>query len=715
MLDIRDSDGKWLNSAVFREEGIKFMKNGYYCSHPKDSADFMDYWTEQLKRCENGYEVRGHKITGHHYSYLNFSEIEVADDSDPDAVSTIKETKPPDFWDGDYDYYWSLEIAKNGLFSKYAIATSLSEKMVYKQLPPDEQANEKQRILKRIGLRVIPHPDYLDGGNHMIVGKSRRKGYSFKNADICKNTYNTTRKSLCVIGAFDKKYLYPKGTMDMASKYLSYINTHTAWRKAREYTDKVDIKTASFVKMVGGTKTEAGYLSTIMAVSFGDNPDAARGKDAKYVLFEEAGVFPNLIESYKATRPGLSAGKYITGQMLVFGTGGDMESGTVDFAKMFYNPIEYGAMPFVNIWDENAELTYCGFFHPVYMNMEGYYDEQGNSDVIGAITYEKGIRDALVKASSSSLALQGRVQEFPLCPSEAFLTVSTNDFPIVELRARYAKVKREGLNVKYGQPVYLGRENGKLGARPDLDNVLEPIWDYQPKIKDLSGSVVMYEWPIEKPPKGLYKIGFDPYRQERGTSLACIYVYKCSHKFSYTRDQIVAQFIGRPYSPDTVNRIAELLAELYNAEIMHENEVTHVKAYFTKIKKLHLLCAQPDLVIGKTINKSTVARNYGIHMVEKLKDAGEKYIKQWLLTVRDIREDGSPIYNLDTICDLGLLEELMYYNRKGNFDRVMAFMMVMFQIEEEEEEGKQYGEEEDYSSNADDLLEMMKNQYKRGQ
>src|SRR5699024_5840997 len=187
------------------------------------------------------------------------------------------------------------------------------------------------------------------------------------------------------------------------------------------------------------------------------------------------------------------------------------------------------------------------------------------------------------------------------------------------------------------------------------------------------------------------KIGYDPYRQDlsSGVSLASIYVYKASHKFSYNRDIVVAEYVGRPQEADDVNRIASLLAELYNAEVMHENEVTHVKNYFRRMKKLNQLAIQPDAVISKNVKNSTVARIYGIHMNEQLKDAGEKYIKDWLLKVKDYDEDGNPILNLETIYSIGLLEELIQYNRKGNFDRVMAFMMCMFQLQEDDL-GKEY-------------------------
>lgn len=736
---IRTPEGKWLNSDVFRQEAIRFMKNGYYCPDPDGSPTFMEYWTEQLRRCKEGYEVGGHKITGHHYQYLNFSQIEVVIQVKGTKVSR-KITKNPDFWDGDFDYYWCIEIAKNGVSNADSLLTNQEQKDYINTLDETQQKECWVNLVNDLQMRVVPHPDWLDGGHHFIAGKSRRKGYSYKNAAICANTYNSVRKSLTVIGAFDKKYLYPKGTMGMASQYLSFINKHTAWKKAREYTDKVDIKTASFEEKdpVTNIPNEAGYLSTIMAITFGDNPDAARGKDALYVLLEEAGAFPNLKAAYEATTPGLSAGKYITGQILIFGTGGDMASGTMDFADMFYHPMEHNLMPFVNIWDDNATNSYCGFFHPVYMNMEGHYDEQGNSDVDGAIAEEKAYRDKLRKNATSSMVLQKRVQEFPLSPSEAFLTVSINDFPIIELRQQYNRVMRDNLHLRYGQPVYLQRDetpttefgelkigqNGEMSASvrkvsvkaiPDLEGIIQPLWDYKPKTNDLKGGVVIYEYPVVGAPRGLYKIGFDPYRQQHSSatvpSLASIYVYKSAHKFSYTKDTIVAQYVGRPYDPNDVNRIAEMLAELYNTEVMYENEVTHVKDYFTRRKKLHLLAAQPDTVISKAIGSSKVNRVFGCHMNDKLKDAGEKYIKAWLLEERDFDENGKVILNLETINDPALLDELILYNRKGNFDRVMAFMMVMFQCAEEDE-GKVYGERQE-NSNASDLLELMQTQFQK--
>jgi len=1072
---VRDSNGRWLNSDVFREEAIKFIENGTYCPFHMGTPDWFSYWEEQLKRCIEGYEVNGHKITGHHYFYLNFTQIQIVERATDDESSVAnKITRNPDFWDGDYDYFWSLEIARNGLFSSESqVPSTERERKNYNSIQKDLKSLKKQlgdnyrnsveyielknrrdeisqSVLDRLKLKVKPHLDYVDGGYHFIVGKeqpnscivktpfgnrqigdlvvgdiiynsygtmskilsvnpqgkkdiyeitlfdgrktrcglehlweifspvyrkdtrkhetlslkellerplkvgskykafikisapvikleksvpippytlgallgdgnltkqlklsgidkevldnvlqelnlyyegvgeyfvsseykanwglrfkprdstkrvnpvytnlielklnckssfkyipeiykessveqrmelvkglmdtdgtiaedgsmsfgntsktlvkdlqeilyslgisstrrrrkdgihilyittnmnlfgisrkkkrvipdkksrfyipivgikkldyqeestcilvdskdhtyltddyivthnSRRKGYSYKDGAICANIYNTTRNAQILIGAFEKKFLYPNGTMGMASNYLNFLNESTGWSKSM-LIDKQDHKKAGYEEFINGVKTLKGYKSEILALSFRDNPDAARGKDAKIVLLEEAGAFPNLKDSYNAIYPALTAGTKITGQIIIFGTGGDMESGTVDYADMFYNPTAYGLLPFVNMWDENADNTVCGFFHPVTWNMEGHYDEQGNSDLEAATEFEMNRRKTLLENSSSSSLLQKHVQEFPFCPSEAFLTVSTNNFPVVELRNQLNKVLHEKLQLKKGTPVYLEIKEGKVTATPDMKNVLQPVLNYKPKVDDLTSCPIIYEYPVDNPPKGLYKIGYDPYRQDlsQGVSLAAIYVYKSLHKFSYSKNIIVAEYVGRPKEADDVNRIASMLADLYNAEIMHENEVTHVKNYFRRIKRLNQLAAQPDAVISKNIKNSTVARVYGIHMVDVLKDAGEKYIKDWLLEVRDHDENGNKILNLDTIYSIGLLEELIQYNRKGNFDRVLAFMMCMFQLQEDE-----LGKEYDSKTNGkvEDIMKILDKFYKR--
>ena len=292
MNSIRNGDGWWINSSVFSEEAAHFEKYGYYTPDPWGTPDWVDYWEQQLERCKNGYEVGGVRITGHHYFYLNFCPI-LRTKKGTDLKDTKGATKVisfPDFWDYDYNYFHSLEIARYGI-------------------SPEE--------LKKLNLEVTPLR--IDGGRHLMVGKARRRGYSYKNGAICTNTYNTVRDSVVIIGAFLKEYLYPKGTMAMASDYMNFVNEHTGWAKKREFIDKQNHREAAYKEEVNGIPIKKGYKSQVIATTFKDNPDAARGKDAVMILFEEAGKFPNLKASYMATKPTLEDGAIVTGQMVIFG------------------------------------------------------------------------------------------------------------------------------------------------------------------------------------------------------------------------------------------------------------------------------------------------------------------------------------------------------------------------------------------------------------
>jgi len=246
-------------------------------------------------------------------------------------------------------------------------------------------------------------------------------------------------------------------------------------------------------------------------------------------------------------------------------------------------------------------------------------------------------------------------------------------------------------------------EEGVVVAKPILNGRRTPITSYHNIPTDKRGCVMIYERPVVDPPKGLYKIGYDPVRQDVGTSLAAITVYKGVHKGTQYHDILVAEYVGRMELADDNDRIAEILADFYNTTIMHENEVTGVKNYFRRIKRLNLLAAQPDAVISKNIKKSKVARIYGCHMILPLKDAGERYVKDWLLTILDYDENGNPVRVIDRIFSIRLLEELIAYHRKGNFDLISSLFMCMFQVQEEEL-GKEYDEKKEHKNDKKTII-----------
>ena len=57
----------FVNTREFSKEAQRFLRLGYYCGDPPGSAPFYEYWTEQLRRCREGYTIGDTRITGHHY------------------------------------------------------------------------------------------------------------------------------------------------------------------------------------------------------------------------------------------------------------------------------------------------------------------------------------------------------------------------------------------------------------------------------------------------------------------------------------------------------------------------------------------------------------------------------------------------------------------------------------------------------------------------
>jgi hypothetical protein len=692
---IRNKNGTWIDSSVFREEGMNFTKYGKYIEDPYLSPTWFSYWKEQRDRCINGYEVDGCRVTGDHYFYLNFCPIMKVQ-----SISGKKASKAvgfPDFWDGDYNYFWAREIARKGIIEALGLKEievkserlKIESNFISKGLVKTEQEVEYtllSSLFSRLHLDIKIEPQYLSGGFNLIVGKSRRKGYTLKAQAIAANNYLSRPKSYTAYGAYEKKFLYPKGIFSFTVDTINFVTEHTGWSMPSDVLNRADHIKASYIEYQNGIKVEKGFKSEVQALTFKDNADALRGKDAYDIFFEESGAFgtPGLLKaSYKASEDCVMAGSLKTGMITVFGTSGDMESGTYDYADMFSKPKAYGFLPIQNTWDEGFDNTTCGFFHPICWNMEGYYDDNGNSDITKATEIEMGIREELLKNGASSVDINQRMQEKPLGPNEAFGSISVNTFPVVELKNQLRKVIANDLQSVKGTPVELTKSGNNVLAKPIMSGKANPITALHDIPVDKKGCVVIYEAPVYNAPKGLYKIGYDPVRQEEGTSLAAIIVYKGVHAGSAYHSTIVAEYVGRFPDPEDIDRVAENLAIYYNTQIMYENEVTGVKNYFRRIKRLDLLAHQPDKVISKNIKNSKVSRVYGCHMNVQLKDAAERYTKTWLLTTLDHDENDEPITVIDRIYSRRLLEELIEYYRKGNFDLISALFMCLFQQQEE--------------------------------
>lgn len=638
-----DFQKKILNSNKFRQACIQFQNTGSYCSYPSGTSEYYQFWDEEMNRCINGYTADdGDYITGYNYFYINYCPIQRIVHTVkklPDGTTKVIKTRSlqfPDFYD--YDYYFFLAMA---------------------------EAEEK--------------------GKHMCVLKSRRKGYSYKNAAMACRNYYLIPNSKTYIYASNKQYLTEDGILTKAWDYMDFIDKNTAWGKKRSVNTSMRKRAGFFTKDEFGNEIEMGYKSEIIGVSLKDNPDATRGKAGKLIIFEEAGSFPELGAAWQIARPSVEQDGIAFGTMVAFGTGGDPGSSFEALRDMFYNPDGYNCLSFENIWDSAVSNTKCGFFIPQYTNLDIrnedgkriYMDDDGNTNVKLSLQYILDERKIVIQNATSSVAVDRYVAERCITPQEACLEFNGNIFPKKELQEQLGLIRTNKAlqnHKQVGDLIF--DQSGQLKWIPKK---LGDITKYPlGKDDDPKGSMVIWEHPVKDAPSGLYIIGVDPYDHDQsGTnSLGSSIVYKRFQNFESYYDIIVAEYTGRPTTAEEYYENLRKLAIYYNARIMYENERKGLFPYFTAKHCDYLLADQPD-IINDIVGNSKVQRKKGCHMNKQIKQWGEGMIKDWL------NEEYAPgKKNLTRILSEPLLEELISYNDTGNFDRVMALMQVMIYKEQ---------------------------------
>jgi hypothetical protein len=625
---------KFTNSTKYSPSARSYIDRGFYTDSHPGTPEYFDFWDEERQRCLYGYEG----ISGYHYFYLNYCPIDrVVDEVLPDgSVQSRRDRTFPAFYDGDYKYFNAIDKARKE-------------------------------------------------NKHMTVLKARRKGFSYKAASMLARNYFHMRNSKNYVFAAQKEYLIGDGLLSKAWEFLSFVDDNTAWTQPR-LRDREMHKMSGYKKNVNGADVELGMKSQIMGVSLKDNPDKVRGKAGELIFFEEAGSFGGLLKAWEVAMPTMRQGSKTLGTMIAFGTGGVEGTDFDGMEELFYHPDSYDCLSFNNVWDEGSMGTTCGYFVPIEENLDGFIDANGNSERSKAKEHEDKQREKK-KGANDPKALDQYVAEHPFSPQEATLQVTANLFDINSLKEQYNKIRAHGLSAEGTAGEMYYDTNNEIIFRP---GDVTPVFKFPHRKGDKTeGAIVLYEHPYKtkenEVPHNLYIVCHDPYAQEKSStneSLGAAYVLKRVNNLSKPDDIIVASYVGRPKTQDEYNRNLFMLAEFYNAKIGFENDRGELIAYAKRFRKLHKLQEEFEMLDKRELRSKNVRRQYGMHMTEQRKRQGELYIRDWLITPRGIDDEGVVTLNMHKIYDPALLLELIKFNQKGNFDRVMAFMVGMYHTRE---------------------------------
>ena len=658
-------DIAFCNTSLFNESARFYAKNKEYTFAPYGSLEHTEFWDREEEHILNGMsapgkllpngEIQDVHITGLHYAYLNYGRIKLTNDKDEIYLGKgdenflksrvrEKEVAFPDFWDGDYHFFKAKEFSR-------------------------------------------------EIGKHLVVDKARRKGYSYKNGMDAAYTGTFFPNSTTILGAYDLKYLTQGDAITtMVKNYLDWFQLETDFDRGWLKEIITDLRLGYYKE---GSRMAHGYKSKILSLSFQDNPDAAIGKDANKIIFEEAGAFPNLLDSLDVTLPTMEDGDYITGHITVFGTGGSKEGNYVAFEKLFYEPEAYNFMAFHNVWDDQTKGTTCGFFHSHALNLKPFVDKDGNSDIETATKSSEARRIDKREKTSNLKTYNRYCAQRSLKPSESFSGTEVSIFDSPELREHmalvehnpmYSDIRREGVLSDYNDNIiFTSNESLDYNERhPFLDGRL--LTD-----SDLHGCYVEWFTPYRDAngniPDNLYRVWNDPYAFEKeageikiSDSLGSTYIYERPNNFTRTKgDVLVGCFVGRPPDPDDYNDQLLYATRRWNAICQFESDRGNVQNHFKHAGYFDLLADSPDFDWQREL-KGSLTTNKGIRLGQGSDRKGNAAIllKQWLYTKRGINEEtGKIIYTFHYIYDGGLLKELTKWNLKGNFDRVSAMLIGM--------------------------------------
>ena len=633
-----DFNKKVYNSDKFRQAALFFKEHGCYTLAPRGTTDYIQYWDREKERCINGFVAEdGDAITGYHYFYLNYSPIMRLDEVEYTDRYGNKRTRRerildfPLFWDYDYYYFNAIEEAETQ-------------------------------------------------GKHMAVLKARQRGYSFKGASMLVRNYELIKGSKSFAVASEQKFLVGDGLLTKAWQIMDFIDKNTAWAKQRLTSTRMERVSGFKIKDEFGKETEQGYLSSITGITLKNDPERLRGTRGKLVLFEEGGKFPNLETAWRIEQPAVETDDGVAfGLLIAYGTGGT-EGGSFDGLKnLFYNPKAFNVLSFPNIWDDGQEQTECGFFVPSWSNMgEQFMDKDGNTYKEKAIEELIKQRNVIKDGGATQVSIDRFISERPLKPQEAVLELGKNIFPRKLLMDQLTRIRTNKKLQSMKHIVDLTWDgNGQVKATEKKSG---DITTYHLKKDDKpDGSVVIWEYPIDDPPFGLYIGGCDPYDHDESftNSLGSTFIFKRVKAGEAWQDVIVAEYSGRPATAEEYYENVRKLLMFYNARLLFENERKGIYPYFTNKHCDYLLADQPDKIITEVFKDSKVQRRKGCHMTKQIRAYGEGLILEWLL---DEYEPGHP--NVERIYSEALIEELIENDGVKNVDRLIALCMVMIYREE---------------------------------
>ncbi len=559
-----------------------------YDEHIKKMAETLkpgtlaydDFWDEMDYYCFNGFKPKGMpRISGRHFFYLNFCKILRL------MPGARRKSVGAPFY-RDLDHWIFLEI---------------------------ENA--------------------MKNGYGLLVLKPRRVGMSEIGVVNCvyeMTFYQHNKIGICA-GKEDKAAeFYDKFKDSLERIHVSYRN-------------KVEINNSDMVKLhynhtENKEKKKGGIQGQAFMKTMFSDSSAFEGGGYSLVIFEEAGLFENLIQSYMATKPCFMEGSIQFGMPFVFGTGAEIDGNSKGYKEMAQKPEVYNLKK---------------IFIPAYV----YYPGDGEEDKrtkkkVSFFDYKKGVtnrKEALKYilqereiAKKSKDSYIKHLQSYPINENEVFLSDKGGVLDKVILNYQLEQINAG----KSPEPVRRGKLVWK--DTEEVTRLLQRAHNLKEKtlirvknnikvefVDDENGTIWKDSSPINqkvthmdyKPDIG----GCDSYDDEADDkhmpSSGAVIAYRCFSGPGRSFNKPVGLLLERgdgSYDDDTFYENAVKFCIYWDMEILVEYTKTHIVRYFKDVGARKYLKNKPNI---EEANTSSHKNEIGVKMPNQVKVVLTKMLK----------------------------------------------------------------------------------------
>lgn len=601
----------------------------------KDSEEYQEFFDFHKQLCLDGFMMNGVYFNPFLYWHLNFWNTEVDFIDDKGRIS---------------QKYANPYLRDN----EWIITNEITE------------AERQRKGLVILGIRRLAKS--VIASSYMSLG-----------ATFDQNSQNV----ISGLNAADIKLI-----TDKIDKGLNFLPEAWTWDRIEDnWKQQVTLG----VKLSSGKRVPFSQI-LIRNLDEGNNEEAIAGTKPRKLIIDEIGK-GSFLRGLQAAIPGFTTPYGWGCSPILTGTGGDMKK-FFDAKNLMFDVEQFNFMSYKNE-DDNKRVH--GLFIGAKYRMEAK-EESNLGDYLGKddptlkqikmlVSNEQKALEMTTKnintkrAAGDKIAYLKEKMYYPIKVDDIFLNENNNIYNIEAAKAQQIRLK---LSESTGFAVELFHDGEKISHKfSDKDYITE----FPVKSQSKDAPVIIWEFPIEDAPFGLYVAGVDPYRQgkaEYSDSLGAVYIYKRMHDISSEKyqDMFVASYVARPENKDIWEEQARLLIKYYNARTLCENDDISFIEYMKAQGDERYLEKQPTW-LKEIVPNTTVSRDYGIHRSsEKIRDylhtCLKKYLDIKLIVERDA--EGSVIkehLGVVRIKDTMLLEEIINFNDIDNFDREVAASLAI--------------------------------------